>query len=163
MQAALTNAVAIDLDGALGDTRGLWRAFLEDVARRFRSIAELDPASLPEDRGAAAAELDRWAAHGVGDWRAALERFAEDHAPVYLRPSAGAGASLRALAGAGSRLGVFTDAPEELARVALEHLGAARRIEALEAGTGARGRLLERLGAGTLVVATPEELARAVH
>ncbi len=117
-QAALTNAVAIDLDGALGDTRGLWRAFLEDVARRFRSIAELDPASLPEDRGAAAAELDRWAAHGVGDWRAALERFAEDHAPVYLRPSAGAGASLRALAGAGSRLGVFTDAPEELARVA---------------------------------------------
>jgi len=157
----LTNAVAIDLDGALGDTRGLWRAFLEDVARRFRSIAELDPASLPEDRGAAAAELDRWAARGVGDWRAALERFAEDHAPVYLRPSAGAGASLRALAGAGSRLGVFTDAPEELARIALAHLGAARRVEAVEAGAGALERLLERFGSDTTVVArSPGDLAK---
>jgi hypothetical protein len=44
------------------------------------------------------------------------------------------------------RLGAFTDAPEELARVALAHLGAARRIEALEAGPGALERLLQRLG-----------------
>ena len=43
------------------------------------------------------------------------------------------------------RLGVFTDAPEELARVALAHLAGTRRIEALEAGTGALERLLERL------------------
>jgi hypothetical protein len=40
------------------------------------------------------------------------------------------------------RVGVFTDAPEELARVALAHLGGARRIEALEAGPGALERLL---------------------
>jgi hypothetical protein len=81
-------AVAIELDGVLGDTRTLWRAWLEDAARRFRPIAPLDPAALSENRAQAAEELDRWARAGIGDWRAALARFAEDRAPVYLRPSA---------------------------------------------------------------------------
>jgi len=79
--------IAVELD-ALGDTRPLWRDWLEDVARRFHSIAPLDPGALPEDRGEAARELDKWAEAGVGDWRSALARFAEDRAPVYLRPSA---------------------------------------------------------------------------
>ena len=157
----MSDALAIDLDGALGNTRPLWAAFLEDAARRFGSIAPFDPAALPADRGAAAAELDRWAANGVGDWRKALERFAEDHAPVYLRPDARASAALRALAASGARVGVFTDAPEPLARVALAHLGATRRVAAVEAGAGARERLLERLGPGARVAATPEELAGA--
>jgi phosphoglycolate phosphatase-like HAD superfamily hydrolase len=154
------NAVAIDLDGALGDTRPLWNEFLADSARRFASIAPLDPSILPTDRGEAAQELDRWAARGVGDWRTALERFAEDRAPVYLRPNADAAASVRALGAAGYRLGVFTDAPIELARVALAHLGAARRIEAVEAGRGARERLLERLGPDTEVAFAREDLVR---
>jgi phosphoglycolate phosphatase-like HAD superfamily hydrolase len=149
-------AVAIDLDGALGDTRSLWQAFLEDAARRYRAIAPLDVGALPVDRAAAARELDSWAAHGVGDWRTVLTRFAEDRAPVHLRPSAAAAAALRTLAGAGYRLGVFTDAPEELARVALAHLGAARRIDALEAGEGALERLLDRLGRPDTVVARTE-------
>ena len=153
-------AVAVDLDGALGDTRPLWRDFLEDAARRFASIAPLDVEALPADRGAAAEELDRWAAAGVGDWRAALERFAEDRAPVYLRPSAEASSALRALHAAGTTLGVFTDAPEELARVALAHLGAARRVQALEAGAGARERLLARLGGDAAVASTREDLAK---
>jgi phosphoglycolate phosphatase-like HAD superfamily hydrolase len=123
--------VAIDLDGVLGDTRPLWEAWLEDVARRFRSIAELDPAALPTDRIAAARELDRWAERGIGDWRASLARFAEDHAPVYLRPKAPVSAALRRLEAAGARIEVFTDAPEELARVALSQLGAARRMQSL--------------------------------
>ena len=156
----MSAAVALELDGALGDTRPLWRDFLADAARRFASIAELDPASLPADRAAAAEELDRWAEHGIGDWRAALVRFAEDRAPVYLRPNAGASAALRALAASGHRLGVFTDAPEPLARVALAHLGAARRVEALECGRGALERLLERLGGDASIARTPEELAK---
>jgi len=158
----MRSAVAIDLDGALGDTRPLWQDFLADAARRFGSIAPLDPASLPEDRAAAAAELDRWAQAGVGDWRAALERFAEDHAPVYLRPRAEASAALRALAAAGWRIGVFTDAPEPLARVALAQLGATRRVDMLEAGGGAYERLLARLGPDATVVTTAEELPRLV-
>ena len=52
------------------------------------------------------------------------------------------------------RLGVFTDAPEELARIAVAQLGAARRIEALEAGPGALERLLARLGPDARVVRT---------
>jgi phosphoglycolate phosphatase-like HAD superfamily hydrolase len=156
----LSRAVAIDLDGVLGDTRPLWADFLLDAARRFGSIAKLDPSALPADRGAAAAELDRWAALGIGDWRGALERFAEDRAPVYLRPRADMSAALRALAAASWRIGVFTDAPEPLARVALAHLGAARRIEALEAGAGARERLLARLGARAEVVVTPDALVK---
>jgi phosphoglycolate phosphatase-like HAD superfamily hydrolase len=157
----MAKAVAVDLDGALGDTRPLWRAFVDDAARRFAPIARLDAASLPEDRSVASRELDRWAQAGVGDWRKALERFAEEHAPVYLRPSPGANTALRALAAAGYRIGLFTDAPEPLARVALAHLGVARHVEVLEAGTDARERLLERLGPETRVALTAEELASA--
>ena len=145
-------SVAIDLDGVLGDTRPLWRDWLEDAARRYRSIAPLDPDALPEDRAAAADELDRWAAAGVGDWRAALARFAEDRAPVYLRPDAEVSAALRALAAAGHRLGVFTDAPEGLARIAVSQLGVDRRIEALAAGENALERLQERLGPELTIV-----------
>jgi phosphoglycolate phosphatase-like HAD superfamily hydrolase len=142
--------VAIDLDGVLGDTRPLWDAWLEDAARRFRSIAELDPATLAHDRSEAARELDLWAERGIGDWRASLERFAEDHAPVYLRPRAPVSAALRRLEAAGARVDVFTDAPEELARVALSHLGAARRVQALTV----------QPGDGAVVVRSPDELAR---
>jgi phosphoglycolate phosphatase-like HAD superfamily hydrolase len=152
-------AVAVDLD-ALGDTRPLWRDFLADAARRFAAISPLDPAALPDDRGEAAAELDRWAEAGVGDWRVALQRFAEDRAPVYLRPSAEASAALRGLAAGGIVIGVYTDAPESLARVALAHLGAERRVEALETGSGARDRLVSRLGGVDVVVAaTLDDLA----
>jgi phosphoglycolate phosphatase-like HAD superfamily hydrolase len=124
-------AVAIELDGVLGDTRPLYEAWLADVSRR----AQVDPERLEEQ---------------LPNWRALLERFAEDHAPVYLRPSAPATAALRRLQAEGVRIGVFTSAPEELARIAVAHLGASRRIEALEAGPGALERLLERLGPGTV-------------
>ena len=156
----MTPAVAIDLDGALGDTRSLWHAFLEDAARRYRTIAPLDVDSLPDDRALAADELDRWAADGVGDWRQALERFAEDHAPVHLRPNAQASACVRTLTSAGFRLGAFTDAPEELAVVAVAQLGLARRLESLATGEGALQRLLERFGSeDTLVATTLDDLA----
>ena len=154
------NPVAIDLDGALGDTRPLWDDFLADAARRFASIAPLDPSALPGDRGAAAEELDRWAELGVGDWRGALQRFAEDRAPVHLRPQADAAAALRELAASGRRLGVFTDAPAELASVALAHLGAARRVELVETGAGSRERLIAVLGSETEVAETREDLVR---
>jgi phosphoglycolate phosphatase-like HAD superfamily hydrolase len=156
-------AVAVDLDGALGDTRPLWRDFLVDAARRYASISPLDPEALPEDRAAAAAELDRWAEAGIGDWRSALARFAEDRAPVYLRPSSEASAALRSLAAAGVRVGVFTDAPEELASIALAHLGPTGRVKALECGMGARERLLSRLGGETPVAASREDLLRLVR
>ncbi len=116
--------IAIELD-ALGDTRQLWRDWLADVAR------VLDVEGLPEDRAAAAVELD---ARGAGNWRTLLERFAEDRAPVYLRPAAEVSAILRALHADGEQLVVFTDAPLELARVALAQLGATRRVRRLETG-----------------------------
>ena len=122
------------------------------MARRFRSIAELDLESLPADRARAAEELDRWADRGIGDWRIALERFVEDRAPVYLRPDAEISARLRELAGAGATLGVFTDAPEGLARIAVAQLGVDRRIEALEAGDDALERLRARFGPELAVV-----------
>jgi phosphoglycolate phosphatase-like HAD superfamily hydrolase len=153
-------AAAIDLDAALGNTRPLWEEFLADAARRFASIAPLDPDRLPADRGAAAAELDHWASQGVGDWRGALTRFAEDRAPVFLRPNADASAALRALADAGYRIGVFTDAPEELARVALAHLAVSRRVDDLETGTAARERILVRLGRNAAIADSREALVR---
>jgi phosphoglycolate phosphatase-like HAD superfamily hydrolase len=143
-------AVAIDLDGVLGDTRALWRDWLEDASRRLR-LGEL---ALPDDRAAAAEQLDE----RVGNWRVLLERFAEVRAPVYLRPDASVSAALRRLGGTGASLGVFTDAPAELARVALAQLGAARRIDAVEAGPDALQRVLGRLGADALVIRTRDEL-----
>ncbi len=147
-------ALAIDLDSVLGDTRRLWDDWLADAGR----VLGVDTATLPADRGEAAALLD---SGGAGNWRTLLERFAEDRAPVYLRPSAEASAGLRRLAATGTRLGVFTDAPAELADIALAQLGAARRVEIVEAGTGALERLVDALGPGTVVVRTREELAAA--
>jgi phosphoglycolate phosphatase-like HAD superfamily hydrolase len=156
-------AAALELDGVLGDTRALWLDWLADFSRRLAPIAPLDPAALPHDRGAAAAELDRWADAGIGDWRSSLERFAADRAPVYLRPDAETSAALRRLHASGVRLGVFTDAPEPLARVALAHLGAERRLDAVETGARALERLLARLGDATVVVRSREELRRLPH
>jgi phosphoglycolate phosphatase-like HAD superfamily hydrolase len=143
-------ALALDFDAVLGDTRPLWDAWLEDLARRARVDVE-----LPADRAAAAGVLDGV----VGNWGALLERFAEEHAPVHLRPRAEVNAALRRLSADGIRLGAFTDAPEPLARVAAAQLGVARRLEALEAGRGAEERLLERLGPGARVVRSAAELA----
>jgi phosphoglycolate phosphatase-like HAD superfamily hydrolase len=145
------SAVAIDLDGALANTRPLWDAWLSSAAE----VLEVAPSSLPADRGDAAAELDR---AGAGNWRTLLERFSEDRAPVYLRREAAVSAALRSLEASGCSVGVFTDAPEPLARIALAQLGATRRITALESGGGALERLLGRLGDDAVVVRTREEL-----
>ena len=142
--------LAIDLD-ALGDTRVLWAAWLDSA----RAVLEVDPGALPADRGEAAAALD---AAGAGNWRVLLERFSEDRAPAYLRRDAGASAALQALARTGVALGVFTDAPEPLARVALAQLGASRRVSTLECGTGALARLREKLGPDAVVVRTRADL-----
>jgi phosphoglycolate phosphatase-like HAD superfamily hydrolase len=152
-------AVAIELDGVLGDTRPLWAGWLQQAARRFRAIASLDPASLSEDRGRAARELDRWAEQGIGDWGQALARYAEEHAPLHLRPDPAVGAALRSLRQEGVVVGVFTDAPEPLARVALSQLGALRRIDRLETGEGALERLLAHLGHDARVVSDAAQLA----
>lgn len=117
--------VAIDLD-VLGDTRPLWRDWLADAGR------VLNVEGLAEDRVSAAAELD---ARGAGNWRTLLERFAEDRAPVYLRPAAEVSAALRALQAEGAKVVVFTDAPLELARIALAQLGAARRVDHVRTGS----------------------------
>ncbi|HTZ05204.1 MAG TPA: hypothetical protein VMB53_05575 [Gaiellaceae bacterium] len=140
--------LALDLDAVLADTRPLWRDWLEDASRRAR--VELD---VPEDRAAAAAVLDE----RLGDWRPLLERFAEDRAPVYFRPRAETTAQLRRLQAAGVRLGAFTDAPRELADVALAHSGASRRVAAV----GTLDEVLRELGDGTVVVRSREELAAA--
>ncbi len=139
-------AIALDLDAVLADTRPLWRAWLEDTARRVR--VELD---VPEDRRAAAALLDE----RLGDWRPLLERFAADRGPVHFRPRADTSALLRRLQADGVRIGVFTDAPRELAQVALAHVGAARRVELV----GSLDDVVAALGQDVHVVRNREELA----
>jgi len=114
-------SIALDLDDVLADTRPLWRDWLEDAARRTR--VELD--DVPEDRTAATRVLDE----RLGDWRPLLERFAADRAPLHFRPRADVGAALRRLHAAGTRIVVVTDAPRELAEIALAHLGVARRVQ----------------------------------
>jgi phosphoglycolate phosphatase-like HAD superfamily hydrolase len=152
--AEIAPTLLVDLDGALGDTHALWEDWLADAARTLGDAA----ASLPSDRTAAADALD---AAGAGNWRVLLERFAEERAPVYLRPAADASAALRRLGESGTSVGVFTDAPIELARVALAQLGATRRVAALEAGAGALERLHVQLGVDAPVARTREDLIRA--
>jgi phosphoglycolate phosphatase-like HAD superfamily hydrolase len=131
-------AVAVDLD-ALGDTRKLLADWRADAAHRFR----VDSATLEEE---------------VPNWEQLLERFAEERVPVYLRPDAEVSAVLRRLHAEGVRIGVFTDAPAPLARVALAQLGATRRVTAVEAGAGALEQLLAQFGDDTRVVRTREQL-----
>jgi phosphoglycolate phosphatase-like HAD superfamily hydrolase len=140
--------LALDLDDVVADTRPLWRDWVEDAARRTH--VELD---LPADRTSAAAVLDE----RLGDWRPLLDRFASDRGPVYFRPHAGTGATLRRLEAAGTRIGVFTDAPRELADLALAHAGIARRV----AVVGTLDEVLRELGAGTVVVRSRAELDAA--
>ena len=131
-------AVAIDL-AAIGETDPLWRDWLEDARRRFR----VDVNALEEE---------------LPNWRPLLERYAEERAPVYFRRDAEVSASLRRLEAAGTLIGVFTDAPEELARVVLTHLGALERVDALESGVGAEVRIVKRFGEDTAVVRTRADL-----
>jgi phosphoglycolate phosphatase-like HAD superfamily hydrolase len=139
-------ALALDLDGVLADTRPMWDAWLEDAARRAR--VELE---VPEDREAAAAVLDE----ALGDWRPLLSRFAADRAPLWIRPRPDTNAALRRLKAAGARIGVFSDAPVELAEIALAHAGAARQVEVV----GTLAEVETALGAETVVVRSREELA----
>jgi phosphoglycolate phosphatase-like HAD superfamily hydrolase len=141
------DALALDLDGVLTDTKPLWRDWLDDAARRAR----VDLTELPDDRTAAAAVLDE----RLGDWRPLLERFAADRAPIHFRPRAEVGATLRRLHAAGVRIGVFTDAPHELAALAVAHTGAARRL----AVVGTLDEVRAELGEGAVVVRSREELA----
>jgi phosphoglycolate phosphatase-like HAD superfamily hydrolase len=131
-------AVAVDL-AALGDVGPLWRDWLDDAARRFR----VDVSALDEQ---------------LPNWRPLLERFVEERAPVYLRRDAEVTDALRRLQAVGVPVGVFSDAPEELTRTALSHLGADGRVDVVEAGDGARERLLAVLGSDALVVHTRAEL-----
>ena len=139
-------AIALDLDEVLGDTRPLWRDWLEDAARRAR--VELD--QVPDDRTAAVSLLD----DRLGDWRPLLERFAADRAPVYFRPRADVGAALRRLHAAGTRIGAFTDAPRELAELALAHTGASRRVETV----GTLDEVRAALGGDAVVVRSRDDL-----
>jgi phosphoglycolate phosphatase-like HAD superfamily hydrolase len=139
-------AIALDLDGVLADTRPLWDAWLEDAARRVR--VELD---VPEDRQAAAVVLDE----ALGDWRPLLARFAADRAPLWIRPRPDTNAALRRLEAAGTRIGVFSDAPRELAEIALAHAGAARQVEVV----GTLEEVRAALGEATVVVRSRQELA----
>ena len=132
------SAVALDL-AALGDTESLWRDWLADAGRRAR----VDVTALDEE---------------LPNWRRLLERFAEDRAPVYLRRDGDAAAALRRLRADGTRIGVFSGAPDELVRVALAHLGAARQVDLVESGEGALDRLLAQLGRDARVVRTRAEL-----
>jgi len=145
-----TAPLAIDLD-AIGDTHPLWSAWLDSVS----GVLAIEPAALPHDRGDAAAALD---AAGAGNWRTLLERFAEDHAPAYLRRDAATSAALRSLSSRGIALGVFSDAPEALTRVAVAQLGAERRTSVVESGSGALDRVVEALGPDTIVVRTRNDL-----
>jgi phosphoglycolate phosphatase-like HAD superfamily hydrolase len=139
-------ALALDLDGVLADTRPLWDAWLEDAARRAR--VELD---VPGDREAAAGVLDEV----LGDWRPLLVRFAADRAPLFVRPRPDTNAALRRLAAGGARIGVFSDAPRELADIALAHAGAARQVEVV----GTLAEVQAALGGEVVVVKSREELA----
>ena len=124
---SMSGTVTIDLDRELGDTRPLWdagfswtrpggsRRSRRSTRRRSRRTGARRRRSSTRGRPPASATGYR-----------ALERFAEDHAPVYLRPDprgerrAAPPGRRRARGWSSSRT-----RPEPLARVAVAHLGLA--------------------------------------
>jgi phosphoglycolate phosphatase-like HAD superfamily hydrolase len=139
-------AIAVDIDAVLADTRPVWDAWLEDASRRAR--VEL---AVPADREEAAGVLDA----ELGDWRPLLDRFAADRAPLWFRPRAEINGVLRRLSATGARIGAFTDAPHELAELALAHTGTARYVETI----GTLADVRAELGADTVVISSREALA----
>jgi phosphoglycolate phosphatase-like HAD superfamily hydrolase len=139
-------SIAVDLDAVLADTRPVWDAWLEDASRRTR--VEL---AVPDDREAAAGILDA----ELGDWRPLLDRFAADRAPLWFRPRAETNSVLRRLTATGTRIGAFTDAPRELAELALAHTGAARYVETI----GPLAAVRAELGADAVLITSREALA----
>jgi phosphoglycolate phosphatase-like HAD superfamily hydrolase len=139
-------AIAVDLDAVLADTRPVWDAWLEDASRRAR--VEL---AVPSDREEAATVLDA----ELGDWRPLLDRFTSDRAPLWFRPRAETNAVLRRLTARGARIGAFTDAPRELAELALAHTGAGRYVETI----GPLADVRAQLGADAVVITSREELS----
>ena len=138
-------SIAVDLDAVLADTRPVWDAWLEDASRR----THVDLA-VPADREEAAGVLDG----ELGDWRPLLDRFAADRAPLWFRPKAETNAVLRRLTAGGARIGAFTDAPRELAELALAHTGAARYVETV----GTLADVRAALGDAAVVVTSREAL-----
>jgi phosphoglycolate phosphatase-like HAD superfamily hydrolase len=136
----------IDLDAVLADTRPVWDAWLEDASRRTRVALD-----VPDDRAAAVAVLDE----ALGDWRPLLDRFAADRAPLWFRPRADTNAVLRRVTAAGGRIGAFTDAPRELAELALAHTGAARYVETI----GTLDEVRAELGDAAVVISSRAKLS----
>ena len=132
----------------LGDTRPLWRDWLADASR------VLDVEGLPEDRARGGGRAGRARRGQLADAAGAVRRGSRARLPAAGRGGQ-RGAAPAASEGVG--LAVFTDAPAELARVALAQLGAARRVDVVETGAGA----LERLGGDITVVRTPRRADRA--
>ena len=138
-------SIAVDLDAVLADTRPVWDSWVEDASRRAR----VDLA-LPADREEAAGVLDA----ELGEWRPLLDRFAADRAPLWFRPRAETNGVLRRLAAGGARIGAFTDAPRELAELALAHTGSARFVETI----GTLAEVRAALGDDAVVVTSREAL-----
>ena len=115
----------------------------------------MDTRDLPADRAAGGECPGRRRGRELARPARALRR---GPGPIYLRPDATTSAALRRLAGDGVRLGAFTDAPAELADLALAQLGAARRLESVETGTNALERLRAALGEDAPVARTRAEL-----
>ena len=137
MDPAATPATLVILDGALGDAAGVFREAAAYLARRFERVAPLDPASLPDDLGAAIDALDAWAGEGAANWRQELIRFYEAHAPVLLRTDADLNARIRAFVTRGAVLAVASPLPREAAELFVGHLGLRRAIAHVTGGRAA--------------------------
>ncbi len=116
------------------------------MRRAGRASSSPFPPTERRPRGVLDAEL--------GDWRPLLDRFAADRAPLWFRPKAETNAVLRRLTAAGARIGAFTDAPSELAELALSHTGAARYVETI----GTLADVRAELGGDAVVVTSREAL-----
>ena len=128
--------LALDLDASSAT-----RARSGATGSRTRPDVARSPSTRSAARGSRRGSRATLDARGAGNWRTLLERFADDRAPVYLRPDAEVERGPAAApAPRASRLGVFTDAPAELARVALAHLAPLGGSISVETGTGALER-----------------------
>lgn len=112
----------------LAPTGALFEAAVEHVVRKLGRAKPFPGSPLPDDRAAAVAALDDWAAGDV-DWRGELRRYYEEHIPVHVRPAAAVNSTLRRLHASGVRLVWVTPGPAEATGILLHHLGVARLVD----------------------------------
>lgn len=130
------NTMLIAADGVLWPARRAWPAALAHLAKRFGRVQAFPDALLDDDRvvtadaiGADVAVLQAWASDDI-PWQRTLERWFDEHMPMYARHDREVARSMRQV-DADTMVVAWSALPVDAAKAALRHTGTLRHVDTL--------------------------------